>query len=146
MPDEHIARSLDQLVAAPLAGRVAGFDDSSFVVAEWRDPGAPPGPARPIAPVHVHDEDDEAWYVLEGTLAFTLGDQEVEARAGTLVFAPRGTAHTYWNPRPEPARYLLIMTPTIRRLIAALHATTDRTLEAQRAIYRQHHSELLTGE
>lgn len=146
MPDEPATPSLDQLVVAPLASRVAGFDNSSFVIAEWRDPGAPPGPPRPIAPVHVHHEDDEAWYVLDGTLAFTLGGQEVEARAGTLVFAPRGTVHTYWNPRPEPARYLLIMTPTIRHLIAALHAATDRTPEAQQAIYRQHYSELLTGE
>jgi mannose-6-phosphate isomerase-like protein (cupin superfamily) len=144
MPDEPTARPFDQLVAAPLAGRVVGFDDSRFVIAEWRDPGAPPGPPRLIAPIHVHDEDDEAWYVLDGTLAFKLGDQETDAQAGTLVFAPRGVAHTYWNPRPDPARYLLIMTPTIRRLIADLHAATDRTIEGQRAIYRQHHSDLVT--
>ena len=47
-----------------------------------------------------------------GALRFRLGDETVEAPAGGAVLAPRGTAHTYWNPRPEPARYLLVMTAT----------------------------------
>ena len=41
--------------------------------------------------------------------------------AGAGAAAPRGVAHTYWNPRPEPARYLLAMGPTIAALIRALH-------------------------
>lgn len=135
----------DQLVVAPLAGRTLGSASTQFVIAEWSDPGAPPGPPRPIAPLHVHHEDDEAWYVLEGMLAFQLGDREVEAAAGTAVCAPRGLAHTYWNPRQERARYLLIMTPTIAQLIADLHATADRSPEAMRAVFRRHQSDLLAS-
>lgn len=135
--------SLDQIVLAPLAGHSIGPAGSQFVIAEWRDPGSPPGPPRLIAPVHVHHNDDEAWYVLEGMLAFRLGDHEVEASAGTAVFAPHGVPHTYWNPRPTLARYLLIMPSNIRSLIDDLHASTDRDPAAVRAIYRRHDSDLL---
>lgn len=85
------AESTDELVVAALAGQIIGPADAQFVVAQWRDPGSPPGPPRLIAPLHVHHSDDEAWYVLEGRLRFTLGEREVEATAGGAVFAPHGT-------------------------------------------------------
>jgi mannose-6-phosphate isomerase-like protein (cupin superfamily) len=138
-PDYDLA----QLVVAPLTGRLIGLDASQFVIAEWTDPGAPPGPPRPIAPYHVHHADDEAWYILEGVLAFRLGDREVEAAAGTAVFAPRGIPHAYWNARSTPARYLLIMTPNIRRLIEELHLPTNREPAATQATYRRHDSDVL---
>src|SRR5437773_920385 len=110
-------------IANSLAGHVLGSTDSSFVIAEWQDAGAPPGPPRWIAPLHVHRSDDEAWYVLEGTLCVKKGDEILEIRAGSGVLVPRGTSHTYWNPTPERVRYLLIMTPRIHQLIQAIHAT-----------------------
>jgi mannose-6-phosphate isomerase-like protein (cupin superfamily) len=147
MPQDDTSSSLpyalSTMVVAPLAGQIIGLDESQFVVAEWRAPVAPAGSPPFIAPFHVHYSDDEAWYVLEGTLAFRLGDQKVEAPAGTAVFAPRGVPHTYWNPHATPARYLLIMTPTIRHLIAALHASTERGFAAMQAIYQRYNSELI---
>ncbi|MBV9230246.1 MAG: cupin domain-containing protein [Chloroflexi bacterium] len=131
------------MIIAPLTGQIIGLDESQFVIAEWTDPGAPPGPPRLIAPFHVHYSDDEAWYVLEGRLAFRLGNQEIEAPAGSAVFAPRGTPHTYWNPQPTPARYLLIMTPNIRHLIDAIHRSTQRDLATLQTIFHQHHSALI---
>jgi len=53
---------------------------------------------------------------------FHVGDELVEAGPGTAVLVPRGTPHSYWNARPEPARYLLVMTPRIQRLVQELHA------------------------
>lgn len=134
---------LAQMVRTPLTGQQIGQYDSSFLIAEWTDSGAPAGPPRFIAPLHVHYADDEAWYVLEGILAFRLGDQEVQAPAGTAVFAPRGVPHTYWNPQPTAARYLLIMTPTIRRLIDELHTSTERDFEAMQALYQRYNSALV---
>src|SRR6266568_491954 len=122
------------IVASLLAGRILGTTDNSFVIAEWRDAGAPPGPPRWIAPLHMHNNDDEAWYVLEGKLCVKVGDDTVEASAGAAVLVPRGTPHTYWNPDPAPLRYLLVMTPTIHQLIQAIHATTDRSPEAMREL------------
>src|SRR5260370_21112766 len=94
--------------APALAGRVIGSIADAFVIAEWRDPGGPAGLPRLIAPPHLHRSDDEAWYVLEGTLCVRVGKGVVEAGAGAAVFVPRRTPHTYWNPGPDPVRYLLI--------------------------------------
>lgn len=68
--------------------------------------------------MHVHQTDDEAWHVLEGTLRFKFPDREVDAIPGMTVFVPAGLAHTYVA--LEPSRYLIILTPKIDHLIARL--------------------------
>ena len=130
-------------IASLLAGHTIGSPENSFVIAEWKDAGAPPGPPRWIAPLHLHHNDDEAWYVLEGKLCVKVGDATIEAAAGAAVLVPRGTPHTYWNPDPAPVRYLLVMTPTIHQLIQAIHSTTDRGPDAMRQLFRRFDSELL---
>jgi mannose-6-phosphate isomerase-like protein (cupin superfamily) len=110
----------------------------SFVIVDWTDPGTHPG--RPIAGLHVHHADDEAWIVLSGQLGFQVGDEQREVPAGESLLVERGTPHSYWNAAAEPARYLLVMTPRIHRLIDELHAG-ERTDYAQ--IFRDHDSELL---
>jgi mannose-6-phosphate isomerase-like protein (cupin superfamily) len=130
-------------IAPPLSGTVIGSINDAFVIAEWRDPGAPPGPPRLIAPPHLHRTDDEAWYVLEGALVVRVGKEEVQASAGSAVFVPRGTAHTYWNPGPGPLRYLLVMTANIYRLIQEIHGMKQRTPAALRAVFARYDSELL---
>jgi mannose-6-phosphate isomerase-like protein (cupin superfamily) len=129
--------------APPLSGQVIGSINDAFVIAEWRDPGGPPGPPRLIAPPHLHRNDDEAWYVLQGTLHVRVGNQEIKASAGSAVFVPRGTPHTYWNPGPEPVRYLLVMTANIYRLIREIHGLQERTPSALRAVFAKFDSELL---
>jgi mannose-6-phosphate isomerase-like protein (cupin superfamily) len=111
----------------------------SFVIADWGDPGTHPG--RPIAGLHLHRSDDEAWIVLEGRLGFRIADEEREVAAGGSVLVVRGTPHSYWNAAAEPARYLLVMTPRIHQLIEALHAG-DRADYVQ--IFEEHDSVLLS--
>jgi hypothetical protein len=108
-------------IAMPLAGRLLGSVDNDFVIAEWQDAGGVSEQPRLIAPLHLHHRDDEAWYVLQGTLCVRVGEEIVEARAGSAVLAPRGTPHTYWNPGPGAARYLLVMTSNIHCLIKEIH-------------------------
>jgi mannose-6-phosphate isomerase-like protein (cupin superfamily) len=135
---------LEDVFAARLADGVLGGADAGFVVAEWSDPGGPADePPRPIAPLHVHLEDDEAWYVLEGALRFRVGDREIEAPAGSAVFGPHGVPHTFWNPGPEPARYLLVMTPRTLRLVETLHELPDRDPETLRAHFRRYGCEIV---
>jgi mannose-6-phosphate isomerase-like protein (cupin superfamily) len=132
-----------RIVAPPLAGHVLSSAGDGFVIAEWQDTGGPAGPPRFIAPLHLHHADDEAWYVLEGSLRVRVGDDEIEARTGSGVFVPRGTPHTYWNPKPERLRYLLVMTANIYRLIQEIHTMTDRSPAALRAVFGRYNSELL---
>jgi len=134
-----------EVVAPPLAGRTLGTSEGTFAIAEWTDAGGPSGPPRLIAPLHVHHHEDEAWYVLEGTLKFQLGDQEVDALAGSAVLGPRGIPHAFWNPGPGRARYLVVMAPETLRLIEELHSVSDRSFERMQTLFRKHGAELLTG-
>jgi mannose-6-phosphate isomerase-like protein (cupin superfamily) len=133
-----------KVVAPLLSGNVMGGSKNDFVVAEWRDAGGPDfDPPRLIAPLHLHRSDDEAWYVLEGVLCVQRGDEVVEVQAGAAVLVPRGMPHTYWNPTPDPVRYLLVMTPRILHLIEAIHALKERSPAALRAVFEEHDSEPL---
>jgi quercetin dioxygenase-like cupin family protein len=103
----------------------------SFSVHEWRGSGP--------AVLHVHHADDEAWHVLEGELHFRYLDGTQVAGPGTTVFVPAGKAHTYVA--GPGTRYLIILTPRLRDLIAALQA--DRDPARQKEIYQRFDSELL---
>lgn len=63
------------------------------------------------APMHMHSGEDEFTFVLEGAFAAMLGDEEVLAGPGDLVFKPRGQWHTFWNPGDTPTRVLEMISP-----------------------------------
>jgi quercetin dioxygenase-like cupin family protein len=63
-------------------------------------------------PAHVHADEDEAWYVIEGELRFKLDGVISHAPAGAFVFVPRGVAHCFQNVADGPARILVIFTPS----------------------------------
>jgi mannose-6-phosphate isomerase-like protein (cupin superfamily) len=131
------------ILVPSLAGSVLGLPDGDFVIAEWKDDGCPPEGPMPVAPLHLHRQCDEAWYVLEGTLCVQRGEEILTVPAGAAAFVPKGTPHTYWNPDPTPARYLLIMTSRTHRLIQAIHAAQDRGTEAMRRLFELHDAQLL---
>jgi mannose-6-phosphate isomerase-like protein (cupin superfamily) len=112
-------------------------DGATFSVHEWAH-GPNAGPE-----LHVHLRDDEAWHVLEGSLRFRFADRTFDATAGTTVFAPAGTPHTYGNPGPGEARYLIVLTPRIQELIDALHAAGYPSGDELAAVYRKYDSDVL---
>jgi quercetin dioxygenase-like cupin family protein len=61
-------------------------------------------------PMHIHDQEDELYYVLSGTFRFTVGEQHVEAGAGQLVFLPRGVPHAFTVDQTG-ARALMLFSP-----------------------------------
>ena len=68
------------------------------------------GPRGDATPRHVHHNEDETFYVLEGELTVVIGDERVDLRAGDYLFAPRGIAHATIV-RSERARYLTTISP-----------------------------------
>jgi quercetin dioxygenase-like cupin family protein len=62
-------------------------------------------------PLHVHPDEDEFIYILEGTFRVKLGDELIEAPAGSFVFIPRGTAHTWQNVSDTTARFFAGVMP-----------------------------------
>lgn len=61
-------------------------------------------------PLHIHRREDEAFYVLEGTIRFRQADDELVAGPGTWVWGPRGVPHTF-RVESETARGLIMVTP-----------------------------------
>jgi mannose-6-phosphate isomerase-like protein (cupin superfamily) len=130
------------MIEEPLAGRTVGRAGGTFVLAEWAD-GGETSRERPIAPLHLHRSEDEAWYVLEGRLGFRVGDAEAEVGPGSAIIAPAGAPHTYWNAEATRARYLLVMGPRTFELIEAIHAMDPFDPTRLPELFRAHDSELL---
>jgi len=61
-------------------------------------------------PLHVHDREDECFYVLDGELSVRCGTDTFTAPAGSFVFLPRGRPHRF-SATGQPARLLLITVP-----------------------------------
>ena len=62
-------------------------------------------------PLHVHEREDEIFYVLEGRHVFRVGDEEFGAGPGDLVFAPRGVPHAQRRAEPGVGRHLAMFSP-----------------------------------
>lgn len=61
--------------------------------------------------LHVHENEDELFYVLEGEHVFQVGDQEFRAGPGGVVFAPRGVPHAQRRVVPRAGRLLVLASP-----------------------------------
>ena len=60
---------------------------------------------------HIHEAEDEAFFVLEGEEVFQLGSDEVSLGVGAFVFVARGTLHRHRNASDRPSRTLAIFSP-----------------------------------
>jgi quercetin dioxygenase-like cupin family protein len=61
-------------------------------------------------PLHLHHNEDETFYVLEGEVTFLVGDERIDLAAGDYLFGPREVAHAYVV-RSERARMLVTASP-----------------------------------
>ena len=69
-------------------------------------------PPQGGAPPHIHYNEDEALYVLEGEVEVLVGDRTTRAIAGSLAYnVPKGTLHTFKNIGTSPSRVLFIYIP-----------------------------------
>jgi mannose-6-phosphate isomerase-like protein (cupin superfamily) len=60
---------------------------------------------------HVHDRDEEFYYILEGTYELQAGDERFTAKAGSMVVIPHDVPHQFRNVGDVPARALMIFRP-----------------------------------
>jgi quercetin dioxygenase-like cupin family protein len=58
------------------------------------------------SPVHVQTDEEEAFYMLDGEIEFTIDDEIAVATAGTFAFVPRGATHSF-----------RVLTPSARTLV-----------------------------
>ncbi|MFN8598657.1 MAG: quercetin 2,3-dioxygenase [Anaerolineae bacterium] len=104
-------------------------------------------------PLHAHSREVEIWYVLEGEITFTIGDEKQTVGPGSFAYIPRNTPHTFqirsgtarwfgiglpagldqwFFETGEPARSLTLPPPTtspdVNVIIASLKAYGTDTL------------------
>ena len=84
-----------------LADLVEVYADGEHSVLEMV---APPGDQPPL---HVHNESEEGFYVLEGEVTFWAGDVEHRLGPGEFVLGPKGVPHTYRVTSEAPARFIV---------------------------------------
>src|SRR5688572_26228488 len=111
MTTPHLARSLErpQIHIYDVAitwKALASETGNAFTLGEgvWQPGGFGPLP-------HIHKESDEAFYVLEGSLDFRVGDGTIRGNEGDVLFIPRGTLHSFVAAEGSGARALFLYTP-----------------------------------
>jgi quercetin dioxygenase-like cupin family protein len=77
-------------------------------------------------PPHIHQSEEEAFYVLAGEVNVTIGDQTIRGTAGSFVLIPRGTVHTFSTVGPAPAKVLVIISPAgFEQFFTEIDGVTD---------------------
>ncbi|MFF4120428.1 cupin domain-containing protein [Streptomyces sp. NPDC001714] len=61
-------------------------------------------------PLHIHDDEEEVWIVLDGKVTFFVGDQKFDLEPGQAAHGPRGVAHSYLV-RSKSARLATVFSP-----------------------------------
>jgi quercetin dioxygenase-like cupin family protein len=89
-------------------------------------------PAGDRTPLHVHRNDDESFYVLEGELTLWVGDETRVLRAGDAAFAPKRVPHTV-RVGEDGARWLVTSSPAgFEAFVRAVAATAPGPEELNR--------------
>ena len=96
---EHLRFGAVEIVVKASADTTGG----AFTVLEENEPVD--------TPLHVHENEDELFYVLEGEHVFQVGEQEFRAGPGGVVFAPRGVPHAQRRVIPRTGRILVLASP-----------------------------------
>jgi quercetin dioxygenase-like cupin family protein len=91
-----------------MPGVKADSRDTAGLLAVFEGTMAPwsPGP-----PLHLHTREDEALYVVEGTLLVQIGEDRRELTAGAFAWIPRDTPHTFANAAGTAVRAVNISVP-----------------------------------
>jgi len=86
--------------------KVVGSDTGGACTVAELTAGPEMGP-----PPHIHRNNDETFYVLEGTFDFSLAGRPFSAGAGAFVYLPKGVIHTHRAGGGKSARALVMQTP-----------------------------------
>lgn len=100
--DGERAKGSPHLFKASASNTAGRFD---FLVSTFEPMTGPP--------LHVHDQQDDTFYVLEGIITVQAGDDLIDLGPGDFLSIPKGVAHTFDNLRNggKPARAVNLMTP-----------------------------------
>ncbi len=76
--------------------------------------------------MHVHNRDDEYFYVVEGSITVNVGGEVFEAGPRAFVFLPRGIPHS-WDVTSGTATVLMITTPAgLEEFLGEYHTAASK--------------------
>lgn len=104
-------------------------------------------PARTGVPLHIHRNEDETIYVIEGSYKLRVDDDITDARPGQIAHFPRGVPHSYSNAGDTTGRLMIMTTPggyeAFFRDVDALCRTGMPATEQVVAVGAKHRLEIL---
>lgn len=80
--------------------------NEKYSISEWWLEPNSDGPGA-----HRHEDNDEIFYVLEGTIAILVGDKWIDAEKGTFIRIPAKTTHDFANRTGEKTGVLNFFIP-----------------------------------
>ena len=99
-------------------------------------------------PLHLHYDQDEWWYILQGEFMIKVGDQVYNVKAGDSVFGPRNVPHCFAKVGEGDAKMLMLFSPAgkMEAFFTAMSkgATKGMTAE-QNAQFRKDHGFEVVG-
>jgi quercetin dioxygenase-like cupin family protein len=118
------------VVSSPVGGEVTywarGMETGGVLTFFEAVAGQGEGP-----PLHAHVNTDEFVYVLEGILRFRLDEEVREAPAGSFLFIPRTTQHTWQVAGDGPARFLFGFAPADPGMESFFERASEVALETR---------------
>ena len=105
-------------------GNAVGFMESIY----------PPGTGFPM---HIHNNEDETLYIVEGKLLFVAGDDfRIEAEPGTYIFGPRGIAHGFRAVGSVPMRLVESFLPAgLEKFFSSAEELADMNPDRMKEMY-----------
>jgi mannose-6-phosphate isomerase-like protein (cupin superfamily) len=99
--------------------------------------------------LHMHPDQDEWWFILEGEFIIKVGDQVYEVRAGDSVFGPRGVPHTFTKLGDDGVGRMLTTFQPAGKMEACFQAISNGAMkgrtEAEQDEFRKQHGFIRVG-
>ncbi len=145
------------IVLLPGAGKTVRLPGNEITLVHSRPGGAyslvewVSAPGVPGTPLHIHRVTDEAFYVLDGTFGFQVGDRTVDGATGAFFYVPKGLEHAFWNEDSTPARMLITMSPPgferyfeeLAEGLAAVGDDAEAAMNIRKALSERHDIEVV---
>lgn len=105
-----------------------------------------------VGPTHIHHRSDELFYVLDGEFEFLVGEETVNATAGSFLFIPRGTVHAPKVVGPGPGKVVISLVPggeeraflEFAELATSNDGDLDFESEVVQAVVRKYDTEIVS--
>jgi quercetin dioxygenase-like cupin family protein len=120
------------LIGGPITFKLTGETSGGSMIMFESRPPAGQGP-----PLHLHQDQDEWLYVLDGEMRFRVDDDVVPAPPGSFVFIPRGVPHCWQNVDSRQGLLICVIAPAgVERFFERFAALpeTERNPESFRAL------------